>query len=167
MDKKRGIAILIFLVLLLGMIDAAWIFSYKKIITANVVGGEKKVYTISQNFGDSLLLNTSNGPDSKSTLMKISDLEEDTNMLFKIETRVIYLEPGCLNGEDCRAIVTQNFINGTKKILSDTDHYSVNEQANLTLLKTIENILEYKIECVKNSCAQKINSTITLSQIFL
>ena len=28
MDKKRGIAILIFLVLLLGMIDAAWIFSY-------------------------------------------------------------------------------------------------------------------------------------------
>jgi hypothetical protein len=165
MDKRRGIVILIFLVLLLGVIDAAWIFSYKKIITASVVGGEKKVYTISQDFGDSLLLNTSNGPDIKSTLMKISDLEEDTNMLFKIETRVTYLEPDCLNGEDCKVTVTQDLINGTEKILSDTDHYNINEEANLTLFKIIENILEYKIECVKNSCPQKINSTIILSQI--
>jgi len=164
MNRRKGVLILIFLVLLLGVVNAAWIFSYKKTVIADIIGREQKIYTISQDFSD-LLLNTSNGLDNKSTLMKINNLKENMNMLFKIETRVTNLSSCPDYDKDCKVTVTQIFNNGTRNILSDTDHYYINEEANLTLFKDAENVLEYNIVCVKNSCPQRIKSNITLSQI--
>ena len=163
---KRGVIVIILLVLLLVVIDSSWIFSYKRTITSNVIGDGEKVYTIFQEFDNSILLDTSNGADNESTFMKINNLQKDINMSFAIETRVTNLSSSCLNYDsDCRVVVTQNLVNGTKKILSDTDHYYINEKTNLTLYKNIDNVLEHKIFCIENSCPQRINSTIVLTEI--
>jgi len=169
MDKKGGMLLLIFLVLLLGTVNAAWIISYKKTITTNVIG-EKSVYNISWEFDNTLSLNTNNGPASTDTSMKIDGLTEDMNMTFEIETRRTNLssEEECPNYEkDCDVIVTHIYDDGIieiKTILSDSPT-TIGDEANFTLFAGFDNFIEYKIECVEDSCPQRINSNVTLKQI--
>jgi hypothetical protein len=165
MNKKRGILIIVFLVLILGVVNAAWAIYYKKTITTNVIG-DKKIYDISQEF-NSLSLNTSGGPDSDVTLMKIGGLSEDENMNYAIETRKTYLDASCPNPDkDCLVTVTQIYAGGSgeiRNILSSTQN--INSEKNFTLVKNTDNLIEYKVECIKNSCPQRISSNVTIQQV--
>lgn len=165
MDRKKGLSIIILLVLVLGVVDAAWILYYKKTITTNVIGGES-VYSISLEFNDTLSLDTSNGPDSTKTLMKIDNLDKNLNMSFEIETRRTNLDSDCPNYEnDCIVTLAHIYNNGTeiKTILSSKQ--TITNDGNFTLFKDVDNYIEYKVECVENSCAQRISSNVTLEQI--
>ncbi len=171
MDKKRkgklkGFVVLVFLILILGIIDAAWIIYHKSTITTNIIG-EKKVYFISQQFSDTLSLNTSTGPANVTTLMKIDDLTEDINISFRSETDRTVLDSDCPNykdNEDCNVTVAYLYSNGTRKLLIYKN--KGDETANFTLLALpIINIFEYRIDCIKDSCSQIINSTIILEEV--
>ena len=160
---KRGAIIIILLVLLLVLVDSAWIFSYKRTITSNVIGRGQEAYTITQEFND-LSLDTSTGASSQISLMKVQGLGKDITVNLAIETRRTNLDSTCVNyDDDCNVTVTQIYSNGTRKILSNKQN--INEQANFTLFKDTENVLEYKIFCIENSCPQKVNSTVTLTEI--
>ncbi|VVB82641.1 Uncharacterised protein [uncultured archaeon] len=165
MDKRKGIFLIIFLVLLLSVVNAAWIIYSKQTITSNVVGG-KNDYNISWSFDNSLSLNTSNGPDETSTSMKIEGLSKDANMSFEIETRRTNLNSSCPNyDDDCKVILTQIYNNGgeIRKILSDKQ--TITSTGNFTLFHGTDNFIEYRIQCVENSCSQRIVSNVTLEQI--
>jgi hypothetical protein len=169
MDKRRGLFIIIVLVLILGVVDAAWIISYRKTITANIIG-EQKIYTISQEFSNNISLNTSTGPAEIITLMKIDGLIEDANMSFEIDTRRTNLtsKTECPNpDEDCGIIVTYIYNNGTGNVTNILSYKPANlgDDKNFTMYKEVENFLEYKIQCVEDSCPQRIRSNITLEQI--
>jgi len=165
MDRKKGLSIIVFLVLLLGVVDAAWVLYYKGTITTNVIG-EQSAYSISWEFNDTLSLDTTNGPDSTSTLMKIDSLDKDLDMGFEIETRRTNLDSNCPNYEDdCTVTLAHIYNNGTeiKTILSNKQ--TITNDGNFTLFKDVDNYVEYKVECVENSCSQRISSNVTLEQI--
>jgi hypothetical protein len=162
--KLKGFVVLVFLILILGTVDSAWIFYHERTITTNVIGGEG-TYTISQEFDNSISLDTSNGNANVTTLMTIDDLNHDMNMSFEIETRKTNLNSNCSRyDKDCRIIVTHKY-NLTNNILSDkTENITTSDKKNLILHSPLTNYIEYRIECVKNSCNQRINSNITLNE---
>jgi hypothetical protein len=160
-DKKRGVVIIISLVLLLGVIDAAWILSYKQTITAKVIG--EKFYSISEEFDSTISLNTSDGPDTEINLMKIES-NKDRLVDLDATTRRTNLtsEEECDYEDDC--IVTWTYIHdGIKEILINKQ--TITNNKNFTLLEGEENYIEYKIECVEDSCAQRIASNVTIEGI--
>lgn len=164
MDKKRGILIIILLVLFLGVIDAAWIIYYKDSITTNVIG--EKIYTISEEFDNSLSLDTLDGPDEKSTLMKIQDVDKDRLMEIEVSTRRTNLtsEVECPDYEDdCRVTWTYIYGDGTREVLIDKQ--TITNKKNFTLFTGQDNFIEYKIECVEDSCPQRIVSNVTIEGI--
>jgi len=169
MNKRKYLFILIVLILVLGVVDAAWIVFYKKTITTNVIG-EEKTFTIFQEFNSILSLNTSNGPAETKTLMEIKDLTEDANMTFEIETRRTNLtsETECPNFEDdCGVIITHIYPNGMVNITNILSNKptTIGDEANFILLKNINHFIEYKIQCVEDSCPQRVSSNITLEQV--
>jgi hypothetical protein len=160
--KLKGFVVLVFLILVLGTVDSAWIFYHEKTITTNVIG-VGGTYTISQEFANSLSLNTSSGNANVTTLMKIDSLPQDMNTTFEIETRKTNLDSGCPNyDDDCKVVVTSIY-NGNRKLISNTTN--INDKKNLTLFTPLMNSIEYRIECIKNSCSQRINSNITLTEV--
>ena len=159
---KRGVIVIIFLVLLLAVIDSAWIFSYKKTITTEIIG-QNKGYTISHEFDNALSMNTSNGPGQINSSLKIMGLDKDVNMSLEISTRRTSINSSCSDyDKDCKVIITQIY-NNIRKILSNTTN--INDDENFVLFKNTENIIEYQIVCVENSCSQRIISNVTLEQI--
>jgi hypothetical protein len=170
MDKKRGIFIIVFLVLFLGVVNAVWIISYSSTITTNVIGQEKE-YSFSHEFNESLSLDTSDGPANTTTTWIIEDLEEDINMEFDVETRKNSSDTECTNGDDdykkdCKITITHIYDDGSgeiRSILSNTTN--IQSSGEVTLMEDIDNIIEYKVECVPNSCTQEIVSTIEFEEI--
>lgn len=160
---------LISLVILLSVVNAAWILNYNKTITANVIG-EERTFTFSHEFEDVLDLDTSNGPNSTITIWEIENLEEDLNTTFDISTHKFNLtsEEICSDyKKDCRVIVTHIYNNGTgevRDLLSYIEGSSVTGDANLILFEDISNVIEYRIECAENSCSQEIVSEITIEE---
>ena len=156
--------LLVFLVLLLSVVNAAWIIYYKKTITTNVIG-EETVYTISQEFANTLSLNTTSGPANITTLMEIKNLNENIKMSFEIETRKTNLtNASCPNyRDDCGVIVTHIY-DSIRRILSNRST-TITDKENFTLFTPLTNFIEYRIECVEDSCSQRINSNITLEEI--
>ena len=158
---KRGIAVIIFLVLLLAVIDSAWIFSYKKVISTEITGG-KTGYTILHEFNDIPLLNTSNGSADAITILKIGDLTRNINVTFEISTTHKSLNTECSSNytytNDCEITIIHNGTSITENVLIDEE--------NFTLYKyPAVNFINYKIKCAQNSCPQRINSTITFTEI--
>lgn len=167
MNRKRGLILLISLVVLLSVVNAAWILNYTKTITTNVVS-EERTFSFSHEFEDTLNLDTTNGPNSTTTYWEIEDLDEDLNVTFEISTHKENLtsEKICADYEkDCRVITAHIYNNGTddvREILTITEGSSVNGDANLILFEEISNIIEYRIECAENSCPQEIESEIEI-----
>jgi len=167
MNKKKGVILLVGLVALLSIVNAAWILNYTAEITTNVISDER-TFSFSHEFDDILNLDTTNGPNSTTTYWEIEDLEEDLNVTFEVSTHKYNLtsEEICADyKEDCRIIATHIYNNGTddiRDILTITEGSSVNEDANLILFEDISNIIEYRIECAENSCPQEIESEIEI-----
>lgn len=167
MEKRKGVITIICLLIFMGVVNAAWILNYNKIITTNVISNER-TFNFSHEFDEVLNLNTTNGPNSTTTYWEIEDLEEDLNVTFEVSTHKFNLtsEEICADyKEDCRVITTHIYNNGTdeiRDILTITEGSSVNEDANLILFGDISNIIEYKIECAENSCQQEIESEIEI-----
>ena len=117
---------------------------------------------ISQEFDDGLSLNTTNNGGAVITSMKIENLKKDMKVTFEISTSKKSLDSNCSSiytyTNDCDIIATyNNTLTKTEEILSDGE--------NITLMKSpVINFINYRIECVENSCPQRINSTITLTE---
>jgi len=160
MDKKKGLVIIISLVLLLGAVDAAWIFYYKNTITANVIG--EKFYSISEEFDSTISVDTTEGPDSESTLMKIQSLDRDRLMEISTTTRRTNLtsEKDCDYEDDCIVTWTYIYDSGIKEVLINKQ--TITNEKNFTLYAGGNNYIEYKIECVEDSCPQRIVSNVTV-----
>lgn len=158
------------LVLVLGIVNAAWILNYSTTITTNVISNER-TFSFSHEFDDVLELDTTNEPNSTITNWEIEDLDEDLNVTFKISTHKTNLTSGemCNNyKKDCRVVVTHIYNNGTddvRNILTITESSSVTGDANFILFEDISNIIEYKIECIQNSCPQEIESEIDIEEV--
>jgi len=170
MNKKKGVIILIILVSLLSVVNAAWILNYSAEITTKVIGKEK-TYSFSHKFKDIPSLDTTQGPNSTVTNWEIEDLDTDLNVTFKISTHKTNLtsEKECPEYKtDCRVIVTHIYEDDSKEvkdILSYTEGSSVTGEANFILLKDISNIIEYRVECARNSCSQEITSEINIEEM--
>lgn len=163
MNKKRGIFIIGILVLLLGVVNAAWVFYYGRNITAEIVG-EPEHYVRSEQFDNDISMNTTDGPASISTNLTIKDLERDLYLNLESATRRYNLtsEDECDLDDDCNVTISFIYENGTKDVLINKQLVSL--KANVTLFENYENVLEYKIECVEDSCPQRIVSNVTLEQ---
>jgi hypothetical protein len=160
---KRGVIVIILLIFLLVLIDSAWIFSYKKTITTEITG-QSTIYTISHEFDNALELDTSDGPSQINTSIKIKGLGKDVNMSFDISTRRTNVTVCPNYDDDCDVIVTQIYNNDIRKILSDKPT-TIGDKENFTLFKNVDNMIEYQIVCVQNSCPQRIISNVTLTEI--
>lgn len=162
MDKKRGLVILIFLILLLGVVNAAWILSYKKTITGNVFGG--KFFTISKEFSNEISIDTSEGADSDTTEMKIN-VKKDSNVSLDVDIERINMDSSdCPYLEDCRVIVIHNYQDSSDVLMNTTAKSSPSSER-FILFKDTENIIRYMISCKENSCLQRIVSNVTIEGI--
>jgi hypothetical protein len=152
------------LVLLLGVVNAAWMFYYQRTITGEVAG-EPEHYVRSEQFDNNLSINTTDGPASISTNLTIEDLERDLylNLESRTERYNLTSEDECDLDDDCNVTISFIYENGTKQVLIDRQVSSA-LKANVTLFEDYENVLEYKIECVEDSCPQRIVSNVTLKQ---
>jgi hypothetical protein len=170
MEKKKGIIIIVSLIFLMGIVNAAWIIYYHQDIVTEIIG-QPEHYSMSEQFEDSLNLNTTESLASISTNLTIEELGENINVTLDMSTHKINLtsETECHDYEkDCKVIIDYIYNNGTEDIrqsLIITEGSRVSGDANFTLLEDYENILEYRIECVEDSCPQRIISNITLEQI--
>ncbi len=166
MNKKKSIILLVCLVVLLGAVNAAWMITYNKTITTNVIG-EEESYSFTYEFSNLLSLDTSNKRNSTITNLTIAGLDEDINMSFDVETRRYNATETCLDYEDdCLVTITHIYDGGpgeVRNVLSNTTN--IGSDGNFILIGNTDNIIEYKIECVKKSCPQEINSTIELEEI--
>jgi len=169
MNKKKSIILLVCLVVLLGAVNAAWILNYTATITTNVVSNER-TFSFSHEFEDVLNLDTTNIENSTTTYWEIEDLDEDLNVTFDISTHKMNLtsDEECFKyKDDCRVIVTHIYNNGADEVrdqLTITDGAGVSGDANFILFEEITNTIEYKVECIKNSCPQEIESEITIEE---
>ncbi len=162
MNKKRGLIVLVVLVSLMTFVNAAWIIFYEGEIITNIIG-EGAPYIITQEFSNSLSLNTSSGNGTVTTSMKIEGLSENINMSFDIDTRRTNLNSSCPNYDDDCVVRLTHIYGGVRNILSNTTN--VNDDGNVLLLAPNENFIEYMIYCVEDSCPQRINSNVTLEEI--
>jgi hypothetical protein len=162
MKFKREKTLLFILIILLGVVDSAWIFFYyNRTITSNVIGGEKATYSISQQFNENLVLDSSSNSASNSTIMKISNLSKDLSAHLSVKVNKTNLDSECSDyKEDCTVIITQILPNGTKNSLVSST--SENPNGKYFTLFEGDNYIEYNLSCVKNSCPQKIISNITI-----
>lgn len=170
MNKKKGVILLICLTVLLGIVNAAWILHYSAEITTNVISNER-TFSFSHEFNDVLELDTTKESNSTITNWEIEDLDEDLNVTFDISTHKTNLtsDEECIKYKnDCRVIVTHIYNNGTDDVrdqLTYTDGAGVTGKANFILFEDISNVLEYKVECIKNSCLQEISSEIEIEEV--
>jgi ribosomal protein L7Ae-like RNA K-turn-binding protein len=164
LDKKRGIVIIICLILLVGIVNAAWIFFYyNQTITGNVIGGEKLSYTLLE-FGSTLSVNTSEGASSNSTIMKINSLSENQNVKISIKVNKTNLNSSCSNYEnDCEVFLSQVLLNGTRDTLVHVLTSTNTQSKSFTLLEG-NNQIEYNLSCDAHSCPQTIVANITIEQ---
>lgn len=87
MNKKKGVMLLIVLVSLLSVVNAAWIISLQKVTINSQIIGEKENYVISREFDTLLMLNTSDGSASNSTNMTLEDLHRSLFMELESITK--------------------------------------------------------------------------------
>jgi hypothetical protein len=164
LDKKRGIMIIICLVLLLGIIDASYFFFYyNQTITGNVVGsGERLNYNITQ-FSSILSVNTSKGASSNSTIMRITNLNENLDVSFDADVNKINRSSDCLDfANDCEVILTHILPNGTRKSLTSGSTSSEPSLKDTTFLNGT-NQIEYNLSCKENSCPQTVIFNLTIT----
>ncbi|MDO8528705.1 MAG: hypothetical protein Q7S06_02335 [Nanoarchaeota archaeon] len=161
--KLKGIIVIGLLIALLGFMDAAWIIYHRSTITTNIIG-EKSMYNISQEFANTLSLNTSSGITNVTSLMEIEGITGNINMSFDIQTRKTDLtNASCPNYDDDCCVIVTHIHNTNRNILSNCPS-NIGDKENFTFLTPGTNYLEYMIECVEDSCSQRINSNITLEE---
>jgi len=164
LDKKKGIMIVICLILFIGIVDAAWIFFYfNQTITGNVIGGEKPNYEILK-FNGALSIDTSKGAASNSTIMRINNLDEKQEVDVKVNVNRTNLDSDCSGyDKDCDVTLTHILPNGTRNNLISHSISSNPNKESFTLLKG-NNQIEYNLSCKQNSCPQTILFNITIEQ---
>lgn len=170
MNKKRGWIAIVLLIVILGAVNAAWILNYSATITTNVIS-EERTFAFSHTFKDDLNVDTTNEANSTTTYWEIEDLEEDLNVTFDVNTeRTNLTSEGICSIEknyedDCRVIITHIYNNETGEVRDIlVEKQNKNSKGNFILFEDISNIIEYRIECVHNSCPQEIVSEIEIEE---
>lgn len=169
MDRKKGVILLVLLISILGIVNAAWILSYSGTIITNVISDEKS-YTFTHEFAENLEINTTDSANNITTFWEIDSLVEDLNVTLEMDTHKTNLtSEECSDyKEDCRVILTHIYNNGTEDIrdlLSITDGSGVTGDADFILFAGITNTIEYRVECIRNSCPQEIVSDVDIEEI--